>query len=126
MSSRAPLGMNRAYLKAVQLVHQYRAASVPLVQRHLGIGAEHAESLLARMATETTVVRRMPNGLYLYVGEIVADELTALYGFAEEVLAVIASGEIDVDALRAAAVKFGLSAPRDAPPYTCLTLPAIG
>ncbi|MFJ4291268.1 hypothetical protein ACIP1U_16015 [Cupriavidus sp. NPDC089707] len=103
--------MDGIYLKAIRLVHQYRAVSVPLVQRHLGVGPEHAESLLARMATETTIVRRMPNGLYFYVGEIVADELTALYRFAEEVLAGLASGDIDVDGLRAAAAKIGLSAP---------------
>lgn len=36
------------YGEALELVHQHRAASVALLERHLGIGLDTAEALLQR------------------------------------------------------------------------------
>lgn len=102
------------YGAALELVHQHRAASVALLERHLGIGPDMAEALLQRMARETTAVRRVPSGLYLYTHGPIGDELAALHGFAQEVLAALASDSVDVAELRAAAGRYGLPVPHQA------------
>ncbi|WP_454056648.1 DNA translocase FtsK [Cupriavidus sp. Marseille-Q8015] len=97
------------FQKALELVHQHRAASAALLHRHLGIDHASAERLLERMASETTAVRRMPNGLYLYIHGSIGEELAALHGFAQVVLKALAQDSIDAGQLRAAAVRFGLA-----------------
>lgn len=100
--------LERQYAEALDLVLRFRAASVALVQRHLLIDYRDAEVLLGRMSRETTLVRRMPNGLYMFVGEVIGGELQALHGFAQEVLAALESGQVDPDRLRDAAIRFGI------------------
>ncbi|WP_354678367.1 hypothetical protein [Cupriavidus plantarum] len=97
------------FQKALELVHQHRAASAALLHRHLGIEPASAEMLLERMASETTAVRRMPNGLYLYIHGAIGEELAALHGFAQVVLKALAQDRVDAGQLRAAAVHFGLA-----------------
>lgn len=99
----------REYARALDLVQRFRAASVALLQRHLQIGPDVAESLLVRISRETTLVRRMPDGLYLFVGEIIGNELQAFHGFAREVLAALTAGRIDAEQLRAAADRYGIT-----------------
>ena len=101
--------VDREYARALDLVQRFRAASVALLQRHLQIGPDVAESLLLRMSRETTLVRRMPDGLYLFVGEIIGNELQAFHGFAREVLTAITVGRIDAEQLRAAADRYGIT-----------------
>lgn len=60
-----PEAFDAAYVEAIRLVHAHRAASVPLIQRHLRIGYDAARRLLARMARETIFVRPMLSGLYI-------------------------------------------------------------
>lgn len=93
---------------ALELVHQHRAASVALLQRHLGVNHDSAEALLHRMADETTAVRRMQNGLFLYTHGPIGEELAALHGFAKVVLTALSQDNLDANQLRAAAIKFGL------------------
>ncbi|WP_244789293.1 hypothetical protein [Cupriavidus pauculus] len=100
---------DRQYAHALDLVQTFRAASVALVQRHLGVDPTDAEALLARMARETDIVRRMPNGLYLFVGEAISDELRALRGFAEEVLAALTSDHVSATRIREAAARHGIA-----------------
>ncbi|AZG17335.1 hypothetical protein EHF44_26745 (plasmid) [Cupriavidus pauculus] len=100
---------DREYASALDLVQRFRAASVTLLQRNLPVGPDVAESLLLRMSRETTLVRRMPNGLYLFVGEAIGNELQALHGFAREVLAALNAGCIDAEQLRAAADRYGIT-----------------
>ncbi|MGX6564889.1 DNA translocase FtsK [Cupriavidus necator] len=95
--------------RAVELVHQHRAASVALIQRHLRIGWQSAEALLARMAAETMAVRKMQNGLYLYIHGPIGEEIARLSGFAQEVLAALTKDCLDADHLRAAAIRHGLA-----------------
>ncbi|BDB30116.1 MULTISPECIES: DNA translocase FtsK [Cupriavidus] len=95
--------------RAMELVHQHRAASVALIQRHLRIGWEAAEALLARMAAETMAVRKMQNGLYLYIHGPIGAELARLNGFAQEVLAALTEDCIDAAHLRASAIRYGLA-----------------
>lgn len=95
---------------ALELVHQHRAASVALLQRHLGVSHDSAEALLHRMASETTAVRRMQNGLYLYTHGPIGEELAALHGFAQVVLTALSQDNLDANHLRAAAIEFGLTA----------------
>ncbi|MFS8979236.1 hypothetical protein PO002_32925 [Cupriavidus necator] len=109
------------YGEALELVHQHRAASVALLERHLGIGLDTAEALLQRMAKETTAVRRVPSGLYLYTHGPIGEELTALHGFAQEVLAALASD--CVAELRAAVGRYGLPAPHQAAPNATSAAP---
>ncbi|WP_354678325.1 hypothetical protein [Cupriavidus plantarum] len=97
------------FQKALSLVHQHRAASAALLQRHLGVDASTAEPLLERMVRETTAMRRMPNGLYLYIHGAISEELAALHGFAQIVLDAIAEDRVDAGQLRDAAVRFGLA-----------------
>lgn len=99
---------DRQYAHALDLVQTFRAASVALVQRHLGVDPTDAEALLTRMARETDIVRRMPNGLYLFVGEAISDELRALRGFAEEVLAALTSDHVSTTRIREAAARHGI------------------
>lgn len=54
-------------------------------------------------------MRRVQSGLYLYMHGPIGEELAALHGFVQEVLASIASDTVDVDQLRAAAGRFGLA-----------------
>ncbi|WP_243736987.1 hypothetical protein [Cupriavidus sp. L7L] len=109
------------YGKALELVHQHRAASIALLERHLGIGLDMAEALLQRMTTETTAVRRVPSGLYLYTHGPIGEELAALHGFAQEVLAALASDSVDVAELRAAAGRYGLPVPHQAAAHASTT-----
>ncbi|SCU77456.1 conserved hypothetical protein [Cupriavidus necator] len=95
-----PEAFDAAYAEALSLVHAHRAASVPLVQRHLRIGYDAARRLLARMARETTFVRPMPSGLYIYAPEPLANELKSLHGFIADVLARSAQGPLDPDTIR--------------------------
>ncbi|MEM5432350.1 conserved protein of unknown function (plasmid) [Cupriavidus taiwanensis] len=95
--------------QAVELVHQHRAASTALIQRHLRVGWRAAEALLQRMATETMAVRKMQNGLYLYIHGPIGEELARLTGFAQEVLSALTTDRIDADQLRAAALRHGLA-----------------
>lgn len=97
------------FCTALELVHQHRAASVALLQRHLGVSHESAEAVLQRMASETTAVRRMQNGLYLYIEGPIGDELAALHGFTRVVLTALSQDNLDANKLRAAAVEFGLT-----------------
>lgn len=97
------------FQRAVELVHQHRAASVALMQRHLCVGEQDAEALLMHMAAETTAVRRMQNGLYLYLQGPLAEELTQLNGFAQDVLDALAKDCLDADHLRATAIRHGLA-----------------
>lgn len=99
------------FARTLALVHEHRAASVALLQRHLGISHDTAEALLLRMASETTAVRRMQNGLFLYTHGPIGEELAALHGFARVVLGALADGSVDAEQLREAAVRFGLSDP---------------
>ncbi|SDD58034.1 hypothetical protein SAMN05216345_111126 [Cupriavidus sp. YR651] len=98
-----------SFRKALALVHQHRAASVALLQRHLGIGPDMAETLLRRMASETTAVRRMQNGLYFYTHGPIGEELAALHGFAQEVLVALSHDCVDANQLREAAIRYGLA-----------------
>lgn len=100
---------DREYARALDLVQRFRAGSVALLQRYLEVDSDVAEGLLLRMSRETTLVRRMPDGLYLFVGETIGQELEALQGFAREVLAALQSDRIDADHLRAAAARYGLT-----------------
>lgn len=95
--------------QAVELVHQHRAASTALIQRHLRIGWRAAEALLERMAAETMVVRKMQNGLYLYIHGPIGEELARLTGFTREVLSALTTDRVDADQLRAAAIRHGLA-----------------
>ncbi|MEN7527647.1 MULTISPECIES: hypothetical protein [unclassified Cupriavidus] len=97
------------FARTIALVHEHRAASVVLLQRHLGVSHDTAETLLLRMATETTAVRRMQNGLFLYTQGPIGEELAALHGFARAVLTALAEDNVDTELLRAAAVRFGLA-----------------
>ncbi|MDK3022913.1 DNA translocase FtsK [Cupriavidus taiwanensis] len=103
-----PEAFDAAYAEAISLVHAHRAASVPLVQRHLRIGYDAAWRLLARMARETTFVRPMLSGLYIYAPEPLANELKSLHGFISEVLARSAQGSLDPDTIRALGDKHAL------------------
>lgn len=103
-----PEAFDAAYAKAISLVHAHRAASVPLVQRHLRIGSDAARRLLARMARETTFVRPMLSGLYIYTPEPLANELKSLHGFVAEVLARSAKGPLDPDTIRSLGEKHAL------------------
>jgi hypothetical protein len=97
--------VDREYARALDLVQRFRAASVALLQRHcrlapmLPIAAAHVETTLSRM----------PDGLYLFVGEIIGNELQAFHGFAREVLTAITVGRIDAEQLRAAADRYGIT-----------------
>jgi len=104
------------YGAALELLHEHRAASVALLERHLGIGLDLAEALLQRIASETTAVRRVPSGLYLYTHGPIGEELAALHGFVQEVLVAIASDTVDVNQLRAAAGRYGFAIPHQAAP----------
>lgn len=95
--------------QAVELVHQHRAASTALIQRHLRVGWRAAEALLQRMAAETMAVRKMQNGLYLYIHGPIGEELARLTAFAQEVLSALTTNRIDADQLRAAALRHGLA-----------------
>ena len=99
---------DRQYARALDLVQRFRAASVALVQRYMDVDPIVAEALLMRMSQETTLVRRMPDGLYLFVGEVIGSELQSLHGFAQEVLAALRTDHIDAEQLRAAAARHGL------------------
>lgn len=100
---------DRQYTHALDLVLTFRAASVALVQRHLCVDPRDAEALLARMSQETDIVRRMPNGLYLFVGEAISNELRALRGFAEEVLAALESDHVSTTYIREVAARHGVA-----------------
>ncbi|MCY1225257.1 hypothetical protein D9M68_139800 [compost metagenome] len=99
------------YGAALELLHEHRAASVALLERRLGIGLDMAEALLQRIASETTAVRRVQSGLYLYMHGPIGEELAALHGFVQEVLVAIASDTVDVNQLRAAAGRYGFAIP---------------
>jgi hypothetical protein len=101
---------DRQYAHALDLVQTFRAASVALVQRHLEVNPQEAEALLARMSDETDIVRRMPNGLYLFVGESISGEIRALRGFAHEVLSALTSDHVSSTRIRDAAARHGLVA----------------
>ncbi len=109
--------------KALELVHEHRAASVPLLERHLSIGPDMAEALLLRIARETTVVRRVQSGLYVYTHGPIGEELAALHGFAQEVLVALASNSVDVDQLRDAAGRYGFSIPHQAAGNATVAVP---
>ncbi len=64
---------------------------------------------MRRMAQETTIVRRMPNGLYQFTGEAIGGELKSLHGFAREVLDAVATGQVDAHRLKEAAIRFGIA-----------------
>lgn len=105
---------DRQYAHAIDLVQRFRAASVALMQRHLAVETHVAEALLLRMSQETNIVRRMPDGLYMFIGEVIREELRALHGFAQEVLAAIETNEVDIARLRTAATRFGIADTVDA------------
>jgi DNA segregation ATPase FtsK/SpoIIIE-like protein len=91
----------------LDLVHMRRAASIPLVQRHLNINAELAENLMRRIERETAAVMRLDSGIYLYTPAPLAQELIALRAFAGAVIAELEAGKADLNALRAAARGIG-------------------
>ncbi|MBY4898675.1 hypothetical protein [Cupriavidus sp. AU9028] len=95
--------------RAIDVVHQHRAASVALFQRHLQVDGATAEEILEHIAAETTIVRKMQTGLYLYTHGPIGEELARLNGFAREVLSAVAADRIDPDCVRSAAVRFGLA-----------------
>lgn len=68
-------------------------------------------------------MRRVPSGLYLYTHGPIGEELTALHGFAQEVLAALASDCVDVAELRAAAGRYGLPVPHQAAPNATSAAP---
>ncbi len=103
-----PEAFNAAYDDAIRLVHAHRAASVPLVQRHLRIGYDAARRMLARMSRETTFVRPMLSGLYIYAPEPLANELKSLHGFIADVMTRSAQGPLDPDTIRSLRDKHAL------------------
>lgn len=103
-----PEAFDAAYAEAIRLVHARRAASISLVQRYLRIGYEPARALLARMVRETTFVRTMPGGLYMYAPEPLASELKALHGFVTDVLLICEGGPLDAQAVRQIGLKHAL------------------
>lgn len=105
------------YERALELVKERRAASVVLLERHLRLPVSVAEQLMARMAQETTIVRRTPSGLYVYTPNVVGNELANLRNFCQIVVRALQGGTLDPDALRAAALRHGLAteAPADGP-----------
>lgn len=92
----------------LDLVHKRRAASIPLVQRHLRISSDLAERLMRRIERETAAVMRLDSGIYLYTPEPLARELTALRAFADAVVAELEADKVDFNALRAAAQRIGV------------------
>ncbi|GAB7545117.1 DNA translocase FtsK [Cupriavidus sp. 8B] len=107
------------YERALELVRTYRAASVVLVQRHLHLSWKDAESLLQRMAQETMSVRRTSNGLFIFIENLIGEELQTLHSFAQEVVLALAAGELDAGQLRRAAIRYGLA--EEVAPSDCTT-----
>lgn len=103
-----PEAFDAAYAEAIRLVHAHRAASISLVQRYLRVGYEPARALLARMVRETTFVRTMPGGLYMYAPEPLASELKALHGFVTDVLLSCERSPLDAQAVRQIGLKHAL------------------
>ncbi|MNL54117.1 hypothetical protein D3C87_1774210 [compost metagenome] len=50
----------------------------------------------------------------MFVGEVIREELRALHGFAQEVLAAIESNDVNIARLRTAATRFGIAETVDA------------
>ncbi len=78
------------------------------MQRYLCVGYEPARALLARMVRETTFVRTMPGGLFMYAPEPLASELKALHGFVTDILLICERGTVDAQAVRQIGLKHAL------------------